>query len=84
VGIGVSTADTGLEIAMVGEGILGKARGEEHLEGWTQLGHQLLLGHLAADEPLLLAFAAENAIDPGEVIKAHDTIAGRSWERDMS
>jgi len=46
---------------------------------------QFLLGvldHLAADEPLLLAFAAENAVDPGEVIKARDTIAGRSWERD--
>src|SRR5215510_14840847 len=46
---------------------------------------QFLLGvldHLAADEPLLLAFAAENAIDPGEVIKARDTMEGRSWERD--
>jgi hypothetical protein len=47
---------------------------------------QFLLGvldHLAADEPLLLAFAAENAIDPGEVIKARATMAKRSWERDM-
>ena len=46
---------------------------------------QFLLGvldHLAADELLLLAFAAENAIDPGEVIKARDTMAGRRWERD--
>src|SRR5712671_8057585 len=46
---------------------------------------QFLLGvldHLAADESLLLAFAAENAIDPGEVIKARDTMARRSWERD--
>jgi uncharacterized protein DUF3572 len=46
---------------------------------------QFLLGvldHLAADEPLLLAFAAENAVDPGAVIKARDTIAGRNWERD--
>ena len=46
---------------------------------------QFLLGvldHLAADEPLLLAFAAENAIDRGEVIKARATMAGRSWERD--
>ena len=41
-----------------------------------------VLDHLAADEPLLLAFAAENAIDPGEVIKARDTMAGRRWERD--
>src|SRR5262249_25136150 len=38
--------------------------------------------HPAADEALLLAFAAENATDPGEVIKARDTIAGRRWERD--
>src|SRR5436853_1543012 len=41
---------------------------------------QFLLGvldHLAADEPLLLAFAAENAIDPGEVVMARDTMAGR-------
>src|SRR5499426_182779 len=41
-----------------------------------------VLDHLAADEPLLLAFAAENAIDPGEVIKAREIIAGRHWERD--
>src|SRR5262249_33127832 len=41
-----------------------------------------VLDHLAADEPLLLAFAAENAIDPGEVIEARDTMAGRRWERD--
>src|SRR5262249_28786216 len=41
-----------------------------------------VLDPLAADEPLLLAFAAENAIDPGEVIKARDTMAGRRWERD--
>src|SRR6266550_7188231 len=46
---------------------------------------QFLLGvldHLGADEPLLLAFAAENSIDPSAVIKARDTIAARSWGRD--
>jgi hypothetical protein len=46
---------------------------------------QFLLGvldHLAADEKLLLAFAAENSIDPSAVIKARDTIARRRWERD--
>jgi hypothetical protein len=46
---------------------------------------QFLLGvldHLAADESLLLAFAAENSIPPNAVIKARDTIAGRRWERD--
>jgi hypothetical protein len=46
---------------------------------------QFLLGvldHLVTDEPLLLAFAAENSIPPNAVIKARDTIAGRRWERD--
>jgi hypothetical protein len=46
---------------------------------------QFLLGvldHLAADEALLLAFAAENSIAPNAVIKARDTIARRRWERD--
>ena len=41
---------------------------------------QFLLGvldHLAADEPLLIAFAAENAIPPSAVMEARDTIAGR-------
>ena len=41
-----------------------------------------MLDHLAADEPLLLAFAAENSIPANAVIKARDTIAGRRWERD--
>jgi Protein of unknown function (DUF3572) len=46
---------------------------------------QFLLGvldHLAADEALLLTFAAESSIPPNAVIKARDTIAGRPWERD--
>jgi hypothetical protein len=46
---------------------------------------QFLLGvldYLAADEPLLVAFAAENAIPPGAVMEARDTIAGRRWERE--
>src|SRR5262245_55952914 len=49
---------------------------------------QFLLGvldHLAADEPLLLAFAAENAIDPGEVIKARVSwpgVVGSATRRD--
>jgi Protein of unknown function (DUF3572) len=41
---------------------------------------QFLLGvldYLAADEPLLIAFAAENAIPPGAVMEARDTIAER-------
>jgi hypothetical protein len=36
-----------------------------------------VLDHLAADESLLIAFAAENAIPPGAVMEARDTIAER-------
>ena len=46
---------------------------------------QFLLGvldYVAADEPLLIAFAAENAIPPRAVMEARDTIAGRRWERE--
>ena len=45
---------------------------------------QFLLGvldYLAADELLLIAFAAENTIPPSAVMEARDTIAGRRWER---
>jgi hypothetical protein len=41
-----------------------------------------VLDHVAGDEPLLLAFAADNEIDPNAVIRARDTIAGRHLERD--
>jgi len=41
-----------------------------------------VLDHLAGEEPLLLAFAAENSIPPSAVMEARDTIAGRPWERD--
>ena len=46
---------------------------------------QFLLGvldHVAADEPLLIAFAAENSILPSAVMQARDIIAGRRWEGD--
>ena len=46
---------------------------------------QFLLGvldYLAANEPLLIAFAAENAIPPNAVMDARDTITGRRWERE--
>jgi len=46
---------------------------------------QFLLGvldHVAADEPLLIAFAAKNSIPPSAVMQARDIIAGRRWERD--
>lgn len=46
---------------------------------------QFLLGvldHVASDERLLLAFAADNDVDPETVMRAHDVLAGRQWERD--
>jgi hypothetical protein len=46
---------------------------------------QFLLGvldHLAADESLLIAFAAENTIPPSAVMEARDTISGRRWDRE--
>jgi hypothetical protein len=42
-----------------------------------------VLDHIAADERLLLAFAAESEIDPSDVVPARDALMGGSWERDM-
>jgi Protein of unknown function (DUF3572) len=42
-----------------------------------------VLDHIAGDEPLLLAFAAESRIDPKEVMRARHTIAGGHWGRHM-
>jgi hypothetical protein len=42
-----------------------------------------VLDHVAADEPLLLAFAARHDLDPDTVMRARDALAGRDWERDM-
>ena len=36
-----------------------------------------VLDHLAADEPLLLAFAAAKGLDPSAVVAARDSLAGR-------
>jgi hypothetical protein len=41
-----------------------------------------VLDHIAGDERLLMAFAAETAIDPNDVIPARDTLAGDRRERD--
>ena len=41
-----------------------------------------VLEHLANDEPLLLAFAAEMTLDPEMVMRACETLVGRAWERD--
>jgi hypothetical protein len=39
-----------------------------------------VLDHLAADEPLLLAFAAAQGISPAAVIRARDTLSGPAME----
>jgi Protein of unknown function (DUF3572) len=41
-----------------------------------------VLDHLAGDERLLTDFAAEQAVDPDDVMRARDVIAGRRWERE--
>jgi hypothetical protein len=41
-----------------------------------------VLDHVAGDEALLLAFAAENEVDPEHVMLARDVLVGRRWERD--
>jgi hypothetical protein len=41
-----------------------------------------VLDHLLGEERLLLAFAAENDIDPEAVMRARDALAGPDWERD--
>jgi hypothetical protein len=41
-----------------------------------------VLDHITSDERLLLAFAAQNDIDPETVMRARDALAGPHWERD--
>ena len=41
-----------------------------------------VLDHVAADEALLLAFAAAKEIDPEAVMRARDVLTGSHWERD--
>ena|SRR5262249_43453545 len=42
-----------------------------------------VLEHLAADEALLVAFAAEAGVGPDEVDRARTVLAGHDWEREM-
>jgi hypothetical protein len=42
-----------------------------------------VIEHLLGDEKLLLAFAQQAEIDPGEVAHAHRALAGGAWERDV-
>jgi hypothetical protein len=41
-----------------------------------------VLDHVAGDEKLIVAFASEQGIDPGEVMRARDVLAGGRWERE--
>jgi hypothetical protein len=41
-----------------------------------------VLDHLAGDETLLIAFARQQSIDPGEIERARAAL-GRVWERDI-
>ena len=64
-----------LAITGIGPESIRQAAGEPHfLAG--------VLDHVAEDEPLLLAFAAEQGIDANEVMRARSTLAGGRWERD--
>jgi Protein of unknown function (DUF3572) len=42
-----------------------------------------VLAHLAADEGLLTAFAAEAKVDPADIGKALHTLTGGGWEREV-
>jgi hypothetical protein len=41
-----------------------------------------VIGHIASDEQLLLAFAAEIGLKPAEIDRARQTLSGPDWERD--
>ncbi len=41
-----------------------------------------VIGHIAADEQLLLAFAAEIGVQPDEIDRARKALSGPDWERD--
>ena len=42
-----------------------------------------VLDHIASDEPLLLAFAADSGHDPREIVRARAALGGRGWEREV-
>jgi hypothetical protein len=41
-----------------------------------------VIGHIASDQELLLAFAAEIGLKPAEIDRARQTLAGPDWERE--
>ena len=56
------------------ESIRTAARDPEFLVG--------VLDHLCGDETLLIAFAEQNDVDPQEVMRAREALAGPGWERE--
>jgi hypothetical protein len=42
-----------------------------------------VLDHVASDEALLMAFAGEAGVEPGEIERARLALAGGNWEREM-
>jgi Protein of unknown function (DUF3572) len=42
-----------------------------------------VLDHIVGDERLLIDFAAEHDVDPNEVTRAREALAGRHWEREL-
>ena len=42
-----------------------------------------VLEHVASDQALLLAFTADQGIDPAEVDRARRALTGAQWEREM-
>jgi hypothetical protein len=43
-----------------------------------------VLDHIVSDETLLVAFAEQSDIDPEEVMRARESLAGPDWERDTA
>ena len=41
-----------------------------------------VLEYVAQDEALLVAFATEIGLEPDEITRAHETLAGRKWEHE--
>lgn len=42
-----------------------------------------VLAYLASDEHLAAGFAAEAACGPADIARAHETLGGQPWERDV-
>jgi hypothetical protein len=42
-----------------------------------------VLDHLAAEDALVTAFAAEAGVEPGEIEQARRALAGENWEREV-